>query len=224
VPLVLPAGCPLTPRGPGRGHPPIPAPRPPQVCKYIDIPLQHISNLTLLSMNRPPRAHTETLLRKLRERIPGLVLRTTFISGFPGESEDAHRELVDFVKDLRFERMGAFAYSQEDGTPAADLPEQLDEETKEYRRDELVSLAQELSIEFAESLVGREIDVLVEGVSEEDGVMVGRTEWDAPDIDPYVMLTEPAEGSGLAPLEAGQMRRVKVVGTSVMDLVAEVIE
>lgn len=90
-----------------------------QVCKYIDIPLQHISNLTLLAMNRPPRAHTETLLRKLRDRIPGLVLRTTFISGFPGESDAAHREVVDFAKDLGFERMGAFTYSEEDGTPAA---------------------------------------------------------------------------------------------------------
>ena len=91
----------------------------PQVCKYIDIPLQHISNLVLLAMNRPPQQHTVALLRKLRDRIPGLVLRTTFISGFPGESDAAHRELVGFAKDMGFERMGAFAYSEEDGTPAA---------------------------------------------------------------------------------------------------------
>lgn len=96
-----------------------------QVCKYIDIPLQHIANLSLLKMNRPPKEHTLTLLHKLRDRIPGLALRTTFISGFPGETEEEHRELVSFVKEFKFERLGAFAYSQEDGTPAADYPEQV---------------------------------------------------------------------------------------------------
>ena len=96
-----------------------------KVCKYIDIPLQHMANLTLLAMNRPPRAYTEGLLRKLRARIPGLVLRTTFISGFPGETDAQHRELVDFCKSFRFDRMGAFAYSQEDGTAAYDLPDQV---------------------------------------------------------------------------------------------------
>lgn len=96
-----------------------------QVCKYIDIPLQHVSNLVLLSMNRPPKDHTVKLLHKLRERIPDLVLRTTFICGFPGETKEQHKELVDFCKDFKFERMGAFAYSEEDGTPAAEFPEQV---------------------------------------------------------------------------------------------------
>jgi ribosomal protein S12 methylthiotransferase len=96
-----------------------------KVCKYIDIPLQHISNLTLLAMNRPPRAFTEGLLRKLRERIPGLILRTTFICGFPGESEEQHQELVDFCKTFQFDRMGAFAFSQEEGTAAFALPDQV---------------------------------------------------------------------------------------------------
>jgi ribosomal protein S12 methylthiotransferase len=95
------------------------------VCKYIDIPLQHISNLTLLTMNRPPRAFTEGLLRKLRERIPGLILRTTFICGFPGESEEQHQELVEFCKTFQFDRMGAFAFSQEEGTAAFALPDQV---------------------------------------------------------------------------------------------------
>lgn len=101
------------------------APRPPQVCKYIDIPLQHISNLVLLSMNRPPRDHTDKLLSTLRARIPGLALRTTFISGFPGETDAQHKELVQFCKDFKFERMGCFTYSEEDGTPAADMPGQV---------------------------------------------------------------------------------------------------
>lgn len=96
-----------------------------QVCKYIDMPLQHISNLVLLAMNRPPRAHTEKLLKKLRARIPGVAMRTTFISGFPGETEEQHQELVSFVKQFGFARMGAFAYSEEDGTPASELPEQV---------------------------------------------------------------------------------------------------
>ena len=95
----------------------------PKVCKYIDIPLQHISNLVLLSMMRPPRQYTVDLLQKLRDRIPGLALRTSFICGFPGETAEQHEELVQFCADFRFERMGAFAYSREDGTPAAGMPE-----------------------------------------------------------------------------------------------------
>lgn len=104
------------------------------MCKYIDIPLQHISNLTLLAMQRPPRDHTTKLLHKMRERIPGLVLRTTFISGFPGESDEQHRELVDFAKEFKFERMGSFAYSEEDNTPAASYPDQVAQETRCVRQ------------------------------------------------------------------------------------------
>jgi ribosomal protein S12 methylthiotransferase len=96
-----------------------------KVCKYIDIPLQHMSNLALLAMNRPPRGHTETLLRTLRARIPRLALRTTFISGFPGETDAQHHELVEFCRDFKFERMGAFVYSEEEGTSAAGLPDQV---------------------------------------------------------------------------------------------------
>ncbi|KAI3429616.1 hypothetical protein D9Q98_005702 [Chlorella vulgaris] len=189
----------------------------PKVCKYIDIPLQHISNLTLLAMNRPPQAHTVTLLHKLRDRIPDLALRTTFISGFPGESEADHRELVTFCETFRFQRMGCFQYSEEDGTPAAELPEQLGPEVRESRRDELVSLQQRVGEAWAKTLVGREIEVLVDGHTE-DGEIFGRTQWDAPDIDPIVFLAAPEEG--LPPLEVGQMRRCRVVGTSIFDLEA----
>lgn len=96
-----------------------------QVCKYIDMPLQHMNNLVLLAMNRPPRAHTENLLLKLRDQIPGVAIRTTFISGFPGETDEQHGELVEFCKSFKFARMGAFTFSEEDGTRAADLPEQV---------------------------------------------------------------------------------------------------
>lgn len=195
----------------------------PKVCKYIDIPLQHISNLTLLGMNRPPQAHTLQLLHKLRERIPGLALRTTFISGFPGEGEAEHRELVDFCTSFRFERMGCFQYSEEDGTPAAELPEQVPPEVREARRDELISLQQRVGEEWAKSHVGKEIEVLVDGYTE-DGEIYGRTQWDAPDIDPIVFLLAPEEGSGLAPLEVGQLRRCRVLGTSIFDLEATPVE
>lgn len=167
-----------------------------KVCKYVDIPLQHAHNLTLLAMNRPPAAHTRALLQKLRDRIPGLALRTTFICGFPGETEEAHAELVDFAKTMAFERMGAFAYSPEDGTPAASYPDQVDPGTRAARRDELVSLQQGIGASFAESLVGKEIDVLIDGYDEEDGEeggstrqLIGRTQWDAPDVDPLAFVS-----------------------------------
>ncbi|EIE24277.1 MiaB-like tRNA modifying enzyme [Coccomyxa subellipsoidea C-169] len=191
------------------------------VCKYIDIPLQHISNMTLLGMNRPPQLHTVSLLHKLRERIPELALRTTFISGFPGETEDQHQELLQFCRDFKFERMGAFAYSEEDGTPAAAFSEQVPEEIRQARRDSLISQQQDISQTFAESLVGREVDVLVEGWNEDD-CLVGRTQWDAPDVDPIVFLT-PTSDARIPPLEAGQMRRCLITGTSLFDLEAQPI-
>ncbi|GLC40997.1 hypothetical protein PLESTB_000953900 [Pleodorina starrii] len=190
----------------------------PKVCKYIDMPLQHISNLTLLAMNRPPREHTLRLLSTLRSRIPGLALRTTFISGFPGETEEQHRELVDFVKEFRFERMGCFAFSEEDGTLAASLPEQVPQGLRERRRDELISLQQRIGEEWAESLVGREIEVLVEGYNDDDW-LIGRSQWDAPDVDPLVFLTD-SENPAIPRLEAGQMRRCVVTSNSLFDLEA----
>lgn len=182
------------------------------------MPLQHISNLTLLAMNRPPQAHTQDLLHKLRDRIPNLALRTTFISGFPGESETDHRELVDFVRAFKFERMGAFAYSEEDGTPAAEFPEQLDTETRQARRDELISLQQRVGESWAKALVGTELDVLVDGI-DEDGQLFGRTQWDAPDVDNVVFIGESNE-EGIEPAVVGQMRRCRVVGHSIFDLEA----
>ena len=173
------------------------------MCKYIDIPLQHAHNLTLLAMNRPPAAHTRALLEKLRARIPGLALRTTFICGFPGEGEEAHAELVAFAREMAFERMGAFAYSPEDGTPAAAYPEQVDAGTRAARRDELVSLQQDVGAAFAEGLVGTEVDVLIDGYDEDGGEdggedgedgggrrqLIGRTQWDAPDVDPLAFVS-----------------------------------
>lgn len=190
----------------------------PKVCKYLDMPLQHISNLTLLAMNRPPREHTLALLAKLRGRIPGLALRTTFICGFPGETDAQHRELVDFCRDFRFERMGCFGFSEEDGTPAATMAEQVPQRTRERRRDELISLQQRVGEEFAAGLVGKEVDVLVDGYND-DGWLIGRTQWDAPDVDPLVFLTD-SEDPGVARLEVGQMRRCLINSNSLFDLEA----
>ena len=195
----------------------------PQVAKYIDIPLQHITNLSLLRMNRPPRQHTEDLLYKLRDRIPGLALRTTFISGFPGETEEEHEELMKFCREFKFERLGAFAYSEEDGTPAAEYPDQVEQAVRELRRDQLIAQQQEISEDFALSRVGSEVDVIVDGFNPDFNAWVGRTTLEAPDIDPIVFISEPPAGSGMAALEMGQMRKCKIVGTSLFDLEANLI-
>lgn len=188
-----------------------------QVCKYIDMPLQHISNMTLLGMNRPPQAHTLELLHKLRERIPDVAMRTTFISGFPGETAADHRELVDFVKSFKFERMGCFQYSEEDGTPASELPDQIPLELREARRDELISLQQKIGENWAKSMIGREIDVLIDGHTE-DGELYGRSQWDAPDVDNIVFVEKPQDG--IPPAQVGQIRRCRITGNSIFDLEA----
>ena len=194
----------------------------PQVCKYIDIPLQHITNLSLLRMNRPPRQHAEDLLYKLRDRIPGLALRTTFISGFPGETEEEHEELMQFCREFKFERLGAFAYSEEDGTPAAEYPDQVPDDLRALRRDQLVAQQQEISESFAQSRIGQTLDVLIDSFDEDMNAWVGRTSLEAPDIDPVVFVSEEEkEERGLVQrIEPGQMRKCKIVGSSLFDLEA----
>lgn len=183
-----------------------------KVVKYIDIPLQHLAQPVLKAMRRPGRDTTLALLRRLREKIPSLVLRTTFISGFPGETEEDHRQLVETVKEIGFERGGAFMYSAEEGTPAAGLEAQLDEETKEARRDELVEIFQDAAVTWAEAQVGRELRVIID---EMDGVdAIGRSEFDAPEIDGCVRIPS-------MPLAPGSELRVRVVAAEGMDLLAE---
>ena len=194
----------------------------PQVAKYIDIPLQHITNLSLLRMNRPPRAHTEDLLYKLRDRIPNLALRTTFISGFPGETQEEHEDLMRFTREFKFERLGAFAYSEEDGTPAATYPDQVEQAVRDLRRDQLISQQQQISEDFAQSRVGSEVDVIIDGFNPEFDAWTGRTSLEAPDIDPIVFVADPTGGQRA--LEMGQMRRCKIVGTSLFDLEAHLVD
>ena len=163
----------------------------PQVCKYIDIPLQHITNFEFTRMNRPPRQHAEDLLYKLRDRIPGLALRTTFISGFPGETEEEHEELMQFCREFKFERLGAFAYSEEDGMCSqAEYPDQVPDDLRALRRDQLVSQQQEISESFAQSRIGQTLDVLIDSFDEDMNTWVGLTSLEAPDIDPVVFISE----------------------------------
>jgi ribosomal protein S12 methylthiotransferase len=181
------------------------------VVPYVDIPLQHISDPVLSAMQRPSRAHTMKLLDRLRERIPDLALRTTFITGFPGETEDDHRELVNFLREYRFMRAGVFTYSQEDGTPAALLPDQVDDDIKQSRIDELVSIQQGIQEEIAQDKVGTIQEVLIDRI--EDGHSVGRCRFDAPDIDGCVHVLEK--------IPAGTMISVRILGNNAMDLYGE---
>ena len=182
-----------------------------KVLKYIDIPLQHLSATVLQRMRRPGAAATETLLARLRAKVPGLVLRSTFICGFPGETEEEHRELVDGAARLGFERGGAFAYSAEEGTPAAEMEGQLDEEVKQQRKDEMVAGFQRRSELWAERMVGREVDVIVDRM--EGGDAIARTQWDALDIDGGVRVP----GAMAIP---GMLLRVRIVAADGMDLIA----
>jgi len=182
-----------------------------KVVKYIDIPLQHLSSTALRRMRRPGAAATLGILQRLRDEVPGLVLRTTFISGFPGETEAEHRELVTLARELRFERGGAFVYSAEDGTPAAEM-EQLPDGVGAARRDELSTIFQQNGREWAEEQVGKVLQVMVDGM--EGGDAIARSQGDAPDIDGTVRI--PA-----MPLAPGTVLRVRVVAADDLDLVAQ---
>jgi ribosomal protein S12 methylthiotransferase len=183
-----------------------------KVLPYLDMPLQHISSPVLKRMQRRVNSEqTRELVGKLRQRVPNLVLRTTFITGFPGETDAQFEELRDFVQETRFERMGVFTYSVEPGTPATKLDGHLPEDVKAARRDELMALQQKIAFEHAESLVGYELDVLIDDQLE-DGVYLGRTFADAPEIDSNVFVS--AEN-----LEIGSMVPVEIVRTEEYDLI-----
>jgi len=184
------------------------------VCKYIDMPLQHISDRVLKRMNRPGRVHTERLLHKLWDGIPGLALRTTFITGFPGETEEDHRELCDFVRESRFAHAGFFAYSEEEGTPAATYGDQVPMEVRQNRCDELSSIQQGIQEELALEKVGTVLEVLVDRI--EDGHSIGRCRFDAPEIDGCVHI--------LQKIEPGTILNVRILGTSSFDLYGEPVE
>jgi len=185
----------------------------PRVCRYLDLPLQHAHTETLRRMKRPASVdRTRRLIADLRAAMPDVALRTSFIVGYPGESEREFEALVDFVGESRFDRVGVFVYSPEEGTPAAELPDVVPEEVKDERYDRLMSLQQEISLEINLSQVGRTLDVLVEGQG--DGLSVGRSYRDAPEIDGMVLIP------GDVPI--GEIVPVRVTGAMEYDLVGEV--
>ena len=190
-----------------------------KVCKYIDIPLQHASDRLLDSMNRyDTRAQVEELLAKLRERIPGITIRTTFIVGFPGETDEDFAELMDFVEKQRFENAGVFQYSQEEGTVAGAMENQIEPEVKENRYHELMALQAGISEEIHQEREDEELDVIVEGFDEENPALaVGRSYHEAPDIDGNIFIENAAE------LEVGQMVRVRILQGFTYEMVAELV-
>lgn len=197
----------------------------PKFCHYLDLPIQHADDDILKRMARKTsREDIERIVRNLREQIPDICLRTTLITGFPGETEENHRELVDFVRKMKFDRLGVFTYSQEEGTPAAAMPDQIDEDTRERRRDEIMKLQQRISAGREEEQVGRVLTVMVEGREAEsdrdDGedVYVCRTYADAPDVDGYLFL-ETGET-----LYSGDFVQVRVTGANEYDLIGELYE
>jgi len=177
----------------------------PKVAKYVDIPLQHIDEQVLREMRRETsRQHIEDLIAEMRERIPGVFLRTTFIVGFPGETEDQFQVLLDFIERTRFERLGVFQYSQEEGSRAGKLPNQLGKNLKQKRYRTAMALQQRIAAEWAQSQIGLSRQVLVEQP------LIGRTEGDAPEVDTKVLLDRA--------LPVGQFATVKITGTQVYDL------
>ncbi len=192
-----------------------------KIVKYLDLPLQHASGKILRAMNRRgDRESLTALLNKLRERVPGIVLRTTLITGFPGETEEDFTELAEFVRDIRFERLGCFAYSREEGTPAADLPDQVEEEVKRRRADIIMEQQMEIMQEYGESQIGKTVQVLTEGFDRYAECYFGRSYADAPDVDGKVFFHVPA---GKRKPYFGKMVRVRIDDCMDCDLTGELI-
>ncbi|MCR5798101.1 MAG: 30S ribosomal protein S12 methylthiotransferase RimO [Eubacterium sp.] len=191
----------------------------PKVCNYIDMPIQHCNDEILKSMGR--LTHKAELLQKiqmLRDRIPDIAIRTTFITGFPGETEDQHQECVQFVKDMKFDRLGVFTYSEEEGTKAATFPDKVDEDTKKRWMDEIMKTSQENIFATNEKYLGQEFDVMIEGFIPEDNVYIGRTYKDSPDIDGMVFVR------CFEDFMSGTIIKVKITSVNQYDLVGEYIE
>ncbi len=186
-----------------------------KVVKYVDIPLQHINNGVLKRMNRrTSKESVKALINKLRNEIPNIVIRTTFIVGFPGETDEEFNELYEFVKEIRFDRLGVFTYSMEEDTPAYSLPDQVSEDVKEQRRDKIMEIQRIISEELMMSKIGNLYEVIIEEYAGED-TYVGRTYMDSPEIDGVVYITTKDE------LEEGQFVKVKITEYLEYDLIGE---
>ena len=190
-----------------------------KICKYIDMPIQHASDAILKKMGRRTNnAELRAIIGRLREAIPEICIRTTLITGFPGESEDDHEILMDFVDEMEFDRLGVFTYSAEEDTAAARMDGQLDEEVKLTRRDEIMELQQEISIDKSSRYVEEILEVIIEGqAADEDALYVGRSYMDAPGVDGYVFIKSEEE------LMSGDFARVRITKALEYDLIGELI-
>ena len=190
-----------------------------KICHYIDMPIQHINDKILKKMNRRTTGdEIRTIIDSLRKKIPDIAIRTTLLTGFPGETDEMHKELLEFIKEQRFERLGVFEYSREEGTPAAKMPEQVSTSKKKKRRDELMRAQQEVSEDYGRSRVGTVQDVLIEGNMPEDDAAMGRTYADAPDVDGLVFV----ENCDYA--MTGDLIKVKITSSDTYDLIGEPAE
>lgn len=190
----------------------------PKICHYLDLPIQHASDNILKRMGRRTSKEQLTeIVQKLRREIPDIALRTTLITGFPGESKEEHEELMEFVDEMEFDRLGVFTYSPEEDTPAAEMPGQIEETVKEERQAELMELQQDIAFERAEDMVGSEVLMMVEGKVADENVYVGRTYKDAPNVDGLIFVHTDAE------LITGDFAKVKVTGALEYDLIGELM-
>ena len=190
----------------------------PKICNYLDLPIQHASDGILKRMGRrTSKQELVDIIGKLRSEIPDICLRTTLITGFPGETQEQHEELMDFIDEMEFERLGVFTYSPEEDTPAAVMPDQIDEEVKLDRQAELMELQQEIAFDNAQEMIGREVLVMVEGKVADENAYVGRTYRDAPNVDGLIFINTDEE------LLSGDFARVKVTGAVDYDLIGELL-
>lgn len=190
-----------------------------KICHYLDLPIQHANDDILKRMGRrTSKKQLEEIIGRLRSEIPDIALRTTLITGFPGETKEQHEELMEFVDEMEFDRLGVFAYSPEEDTPAADMPDQVPEEVKEERQAEIMELQQEIVFDQAEAMIGREVLVMIEGKVADENAYVGRTYKDAPNVDGLIFINTEAE------LMSGDFAKVKVTGALEYDLIGELKE
>jgi len=189
-----------------------------KICNYLDLPIQHANDEILKRMGRrTSKQQLIEIIGRLREEIPDITLRTTLITGFPGETKEQHEELMEFVDEMEFDRLGVFTYSPEEDTPAAAMPEQIPEEVKEDRQAELMELQQEIVFDQAESMIGREVLVMIEGKVADENAYVGRTYKDAPNVDGLIFINTEEE------LMSGDFAKVKVTGALEYDLIGELM-
>lgn len=190
----------------------------PKICHYLDLPIQHANDTILKRMGRrTSKQELIDIVQKLRKEIPDICLRTTLITGFPGETQEQHEEVMEFIDTLEFDRLGAFTYSPEEDTPAATFEDQIDEEVKEDRQADIMELQQEIAFDKAEDMIGREVLVMIEGKVADENAYVGRTYRDAPNVDGLIFINTDVE------LISGDFAKVKVTGALDYDLIGELM-